>query len=83
VKLAPVEKGVQVDELGGKFWLWVVGVALAVGIGGMILFSIIGAAWYAWGAFGTIIFFSAIMLIFAWIWDHTHGKTYTGEEPTS
>ena len=35
------------------------------------------------GAFGTIIFFSAIMLLFAWIWDHTHGKTYTGEDPTT
>ena len=62
------------DELGGKFWLWVVGVALAVGIGGMILFSIIGAAWYAWGAFGTIIFISAK----ASVWDIAHGLELGG-----
>ena len=35
------------DGFGWKFWLWVIGVALAIGIGGMLLFILIGAAWYA------------------------------------
>lgn len=57
------------EELGGKFWLWVVGVALAIGIGGMIIFVVLTAAWYAWGALGALLFFGAVLMLFAWIYD--------------
>ena len=50
------------EGLGWKFWLWVIGVALAVGIGGLLLFLLVGAAWYRWGFFGAMIFFGAILL---------------------
>jgi hypothetical protein len=53
---------VEVDELGGKFWLSVVGIALAIGIGGIILFSLIGWAWYAWGFFGALLFFAVVLI---------------------
>ena len=36
------------ESLGWRFWLWVIGVALAVGIGGLLLFLLVGAAWYRW-----------------------------------
>ena len=64
------------DEVGWKFWLWVIGVALAVGIGGLLLFTLIGAVWYSWGFFGAIIFFGGISLIYAWFWDRRQAKKY-------
>lgn len=64
------------DSLGWKFWLWCLGVALAIGLGGMILFLIIGGAWYAWGAFGTLLVLSAILLAFGWIYDRRQQRKY-------
>lgn len=60
------------EGLGGRFWLWVVGVALAVGIGALLLFLLVTAAWARWGFLGAMIFFGALLLIFAWFWDRTH-----------
>jgi hypothetical protein len=57
------------DELGWKFWLWVVGISLAIGIGGMILFLLIGAAWYSWGFFGALIVFCIIALLYGYFYD--------------
>jgi hypothetical protein len=57
------------EGLGGKFWLWVIGVCLAIGIGGLLLFLLVGAAWYRWGFFGALIFFGAIALLAAWVYD--------------
>lgn len=62
------------DELGWKFWLWVIGISLAIGIGGMLLFLLIGAAWYSWGFFGALIFFCVIALAYAWFYDRSHAK---------
>lgn len=61
------------------FWIWIVGIALAIGIGGMIIFVVIGAAWYAWGAFGALIFVAAVLLAFGWIWDRMHARKYDEE----
>jgi hypothetical protein len=69
------------DELGWKFWLWVIGISLAVGLGGMLLFLLIGAAWYSWGFFGALLFFSAIALAYAWYYDRSHAKEY--HDPTT
>lgn len=62
------------DELGGRFWLKVVGIALAIGIGGIILFSLIGWAWYAWGFFGALIFFGAVLIGAAWLIDRSKAR---------
>ncbi len=43
------------DRLGVKFWALVFGVILAIGIGGMILFLLIGAAWSAFGFLGAML----------------------------
>jgi membrane protein implicated in regulation of membrane protease activity len=63
-------------ELGRGFWLWVVGVSLAIGIGGMILFLLIGAVWYAWGFVGALVFFSLLFLGAAYVHDRRHQKAY-------
>lgn len=62
------------DELGWKFWLWVIGVSLAIGIGGLLLFLLIGAAWYSWGFFGALIFFSVIALAYGYFYDRSHAR---------
>ena len=64
------------DGLGWKFWLWVLGVSLAVGIGGLLLFLLIGAAWYRWGFLGALILFGVIALAYGYFYDRrqrTHG----------
>ena len=62
--------------LGGRFWLGLVGVCLAIGIGGFVLFALIGITWAAWGALGTFIFFGAVMLGIADIFDRRQQKRY-------
>jgi hypothetical protein len=57
------------ESLGWRFWLWVIGVALAIGIGGMLLFLLVGAAWYRWGFFGALVFFCLIALAYGYFWD--------------
>ena len=56
-------------SLGGKFWLKVVGIVVACGVGAMLLFVFFGAAWARWGGLGAIILFGAVLLLFAWIYD--------------
>jgi hypothetical protein len=64
------------DDLGGRFWLWVIGVSLAIGIGGMLLFLLIGAVWYSWGFFGALIFFGGLALLYGWFYDRRQAKKY-------
>jgi hypothetical protein len=40
----------------------------------MLLFALLGTAWYAWGFFGTLILFGGILLIWAWIYDRRQTK---------
>jgi uncharacterized membrane protein len=46
------------------------------GIAAVLLFVLVGGAWYRWGALGMIIFFSALVLLWAWIYDRRHKKDY-------
>ena len=66
-------------DLGGKFWLALIGVCLGVAVGGFLLFALIGYAWYAWGIFGTFVFFGAILLVFAWIYDKRQQRKYVDD----
>jgi hypothetical protein len=63
-------------SLGGKFWLKVAGIVIACGVGAAIVFIVLGAAWAKWGAFGAIIFFGAILLGYAWIYDRRQTRPY-------
>jgi hypothetical protein len=66
-------------ELGGRFWLWVVGIALAVGIGGFLVFAFIGWAWYAWGLFGMFLFIGGVLILISWVFDRRQAKRYEEE----
>jgi uncharacterized membrane protein len=61
-------------SLGGKFWLSVVGIVVAIGIGGILLFSLIGAVWYAWGFVGALVFVLVVALGYGWIYDRRHKR---------
>lgn len=64
------------DELGTGFWLKMIGVIFAIGIGGLIVFLIIGWAWYAWGFLGAFIFVAAVLALISWIYDRSHARRY-------
>ena len=57
------------DGLGFKFWGGLIGIILAVAIGGMIIFLIFSRAVYAWGFLGAFLVLGAIVILVAWIYD--------------
>jgi hypothetical protein len=63
-------------ELGAKFWLMLVGGAIACGIAGILVFLVIEGAWYRWGFLGMFLFISAILLAIAWLVDRRSKKRY-------
>lgn len=64
------------DELGAGFWLKTIGVVVAMGIAGLVLFLILGMAWYAWGLLGAFLFVVAVLVGIAWIYDRSHARRY-------
>lgn len=67
-------------HLGGKFWLAAIGIVIAACIGGGLIFLLINAAWIRWGAIGSLVLFCGVLLLAAYIYDHTHTRPYD-EEP--
>jgi Flp pilus assembly protein TadB len=65
-----------VDELGAGFWLKMIGVIFAIGIAGLVVFFIIGAAWYAWGFLGAFLFVVAVLAVIAWSLDRSRARRY-------
>lgn len=56
-------------ELGGKFWLGLLGICVGAVVVGAILFLLFGWAWSAWGFMGAFIVLSVIALTAAYIHD--------------
>jgi phosphoglycerol transferase MdoB-like AlkP superfamily enzyme len=56
-------------ELGGKFWLTFIAGAIGFAIAGFAFFLLLEGAWTRWGFLGMCLFFSAILLLFGWIYD--------------
>jgi len=48
------------EGLGARFWLGLMGVTLAVGIGLMLALILFGYAWYSWGFVGAAILLIAV-----------------------
>ena len=64
------------DELGGKFWLRLIGLVIVFGIGALLLFLLVTSAWLKWGVFGALLFFFVILLAFGWFYDRRHEREY-------
>jgi len=63
-------------SLGGRFWASVLGVCLAVGVGGFLLFWFVGAAWARWGFFGGLLVLGGVLLLVAYIYDRRATRRY-------
>jgi Kef-type K+ transport system membrane component KefB len=57
------------EGLGGKFWLAVLGIAIACGIGCVIAFVLFGLAWAAWGLIGAVIALLVLAAVVSWVMD--------------
>ena len=49
------------EGLGAGFWLKMFGLILLGGIAALVLFLLIDAAWYRWGALGALLFFFLVI----------------------
>jgi hypothetical protein len=57
------------EGLGAKFWLLLVGGAIAFGIAAFAVLVFITTAWARWGFFGAFLFISAVLLLIGWMVD--------------
>jgi hypothetical protein len=68
------------DELGASFWMKLVGLVFLCGIGAVLLFLLVDAAWYRWGGIGALLFFFLIAVAYGAIFDRRAAKKYADEE---
>jgi len=68
------------DSLSATFWRKIIGFVLLGGLVAMIVFGLIGAAWYEWGIVGMFVFFGGILLLIAWIADRRKQKEYEEDQ---
>jgi hypothetical protein len=68
------------DELGASFWWKLIGLVFLCGAGGILLFLLVDAAWYRWGAIGALVFFFLIAIAYGAIFDRRKAKQYEEEE---
>jgi hypothetical protein len=64
------------EGLGAGFWLKMFGLVLLGGIGALLLFLLIDAAWYRWGALGALLFFFVVIGVIAYIHDRRAQRQY-------
>jgi hypothetical protein len=62
--------------LGFSFWAKFAGVVVVFGIAALVLLLILTRAVYAWGFFGAMLFFVAILLLVAWFYDRRQIERY-------
>jgi uncharacterized membrane protein HdeD (DUF308 family) len=68
---------VLLDRLvGNRFWVVLLASLLGIAIGVVILLWLIGAAVLAWGVFGALAVFGAILLGIAWLYDRRQARNY-------
>ena len=67
-------------ELGAKFWLAVLGIAIAGAFGFLLIIEVIAWAWWHFGLLGGLLFISGILLLIGWVSDRrTRARYPTGE----
>jgi membrane protein implicated in regulation of membrane protease activity len=69
--IAPVS---DENDMGGKFWLLIIGGAIACAVVGVIGLLLIGAAWARWGFLGMFLLLSLILLGIGWWSDRREQK---------
>jgi predicted PurR-regulated permease PerM len=64
------------EGLGLKFWLAMIGIVVAVGVGGLIFFLIFTRAVYAWGFLGAVLALGLVFILFAWLHDRRQKRRW-------
>jgi len=62
--------------LGGKFWLALIGGAIACCFGAVLVALLLGNAWARWGYFGLFLFLAAVSLAIGWVMDRRTKRRY-------
>lgn len=60
--------------MGFGFWLKTAGVILLGGVACLVVFLILDIAWAAWGGFGALVAFAAVLLLVAWLYDRRNAR---------
>jgi len=55
--------------VGVRFWLSVLGLLVAAIVAGVIVFIVIGWAWYAWGFLAMMLLVGAVLIGFGYVYD--------------
>jgi high-affinity Fe2+/Pb2+ permease len=67
-------------DLGAKFWLGVLGIAIAGAFGFLLIIGVISWAWWHFGLLGGLLFICVILLLIGWISDRRTRKRYPAPE---
>jgi hypothetical protein len=60
---------VDAGSLGAKFWVALFAIAIACGLGAVLVFALFGLVWAAWGLVGALIVFVALAVGASWVAD--------------
>jgi Flp pilus assembly protein TadB len=63
-------------QSGNRFWLGFFGLIIACGVGAMVIFLVLDAAWVRWGAIGAMIFVLVVIGSIVWVLDRRAVKRY-------
>jgi 4-hydroxybenzoate polyprenyltransferase len=61
-------------SFGGRTWLKMFGILIAVGIAVLLVLIFIGNALAKWGLFGGFLVVGAVLLLLAWLYDRREEK---------
>lgn len=68
-------------DLGAKFWLAVLGIAIAGLFGFLLIIEVLAWAWWHFGLIGGLLLISGILILIGWISDRRTRKRYGTLEP--
>jgi hypothetical protein len=57
------------EGLGAGFWLWIVGLAVGGVVVAVLIFMLMGWAWYSWGFFGAFALIALVSLAIGFVYD--------------
>ncbi len=64
------------EGLGTGFWVKILGLIFLGGIAAMLMFFLIGSAWYRWGALGALLFFFVVIGGVTYVLDRRRQREY-------
>jgi hypothetical protein len=63
-------------DLGGKFWLGLLGIVVGTVLGAALIFLFVAGAWARWGFIGALIFCGLILAGMSYVYNRAHDRKY-------